>query len=329
MRLTCPNCGAQYEVPGDVIPEAGRDVQCSNCGDTWFQTHPDHPEPQEAPPPARDDWEEATPAPEPAAKPADADASEQAPQSAEDAAETAPEADTPSTPDPAARPVRREIDPAVAGVLREEAEREKRARAAALGSGLGGGLEVQTDLGLHDAQTDDRRSAEARARMARLRGDDGASSDPQGRVPKDIHERQTDPQRVDPQHVDPQGIDPTSRRSLFPDIEEINSSLAPGGGANRSDPGNDAYPEAPPGTSGGFRRGFLSALLIAIAALLVYVFAPQLSDALPALRNVLSDYVVWVDGLRLWLDGQIAALMLWLDGMASTAPTPGGDAAPD
>ncbi|MCK5500021.1 MAG: zinc-ribbon domain-containing protein, partial [Tritonibacter mobilis] len=37
MRLICPNCGAQYEVPEDVIPENGRDVQCSNCGDTWFQ----------------------------------------------------------------------------------------------------------------------------------------------------------------------------------------------------------------------------------------------------------------------------------------------------
>ena len=44
MRLICPNCGAQYEVPEEVIPENGRDVQCSNCGDTWFQTHPDHPQ---------------------------------------------------------------------------------------------------------------------------------------------------------------------------------------------------------------------------------------------------------------------------------------------
>lgn len=40
MRLICPNCGAQYEVPDDVIPASGRDVQCSNCGDTWFQKHP-------------------------------------------------------------------------------------------------------------------------------------------------------------------------------------------------------------------------------------------------------------------------------------------------
>jgi len=37
MRLTCPNCDAQYEVPDDVIPQDGRDVQCSNCGNTWFQ----------------------------------------------------------------------------------------------------------------------------------------------------------------------------------------------------------------------------------------------------------------------------------------------------
>ncbi|MEL7204552.1 MAG: zinc-ribbon domain-containing protein, partial [Pseudomonadota bacterium] len=36
MKLTCPNCAAQYEVPDEVIPETGRDVQCSACGDTWF-----------------------------------------------------------------------------------------------------------------------------------------------------------------------------------------------------------------------------------------------------------------------------------------------------
>jgi len=38
MRLTCPNCEAQYEVDEAVIPEGGRDVQCSNCGHTWYQT---------------------------------------------------------------------------------------------------------------------------------------------------------------------------------------------------------------------------------------------------------------------------------------------------
>lgn len=37
MRLTCPNCKAQYEVTDTVIPQGGRDVQCSACGATWFQ----------------------------------------------------------------------------------------------------------------------------------------------------------------------------------------------------------------------------------------------------------------------------------------------------
>jgi len=38
MRLVCPNCAAQYDVDDRVIPEGGRDVQCSNCGHSWFQT---------------------------------------------------------------------------------------------------------------------------------------------------------------------------------------------------------------------------------------------------------------------------------------------------
>lgn len=38
MRLICPNCDAQYDVSDDAIPSGGRDVQCSNCKHTWFQT---------------------------------------------------------------------------------------------------------------------------------------------------------------------------------------------------------------------------------------------------------------------------------------------------
>ena len=36
--IKCPNCNAQYEVPNDIIPATGRDVQCSNCSKTWFVT---------------------------------------------------------------------------------------------------------------------------------------------------------------------------------------------------------------------------------------------------------------------------------------------------
>lgn len=38
MRLICPKCEAQYDVADEAIPPGGRDVQCSNCQQTWFQT---------------------------------------------------------------------------------------------------------------------------------------------------------------------------------------------------------------------------------------------------------------------------------------------------
>ena len=38
MLIKCPNCNAQYEVPNNIIPATGRDVQCSNCSKTWFVT---------------------------------------------------------------------------------------------------------------------------------------------------------------------------------------------------------------------------------------------------------------------------------------------------
>ncbi|WP_110570884.1 zinc-ribbon domain-containing protein [Yoonia vestfoldensis] len=63
MRLICPNCGAQYDVADDAIPAGGRDVQCSSCNHTWFQTEkkfapaPDlsvpEPAPRQEPQPAR------------------------------------------------------------------------------------------------------------------------------------------------------------------------------------------------------------------------------------------------------------------------------------
>ncbi len=305
MRLTCPSCGAQYEVPDAVIPETGRDVQCSNCGDTWFQTHRDHPAPKARGSADADDRGKAQPetdapgGPPSEARQTDAPQSEkpqtegptpQEPQTQEPQPEGPPAPETPA-PQPAAppaapeQPERRQIDPAVISVLREEAEREKRARAADPG-----GLETQPDLGLGEGRAQDRRARDARARADRLRGE---VAEPQ-----------------------PNGTDAAARRSLFPDIEEINSSLAPAG-AQGADAGED--PRAEASRRGGFRSGFLVAVLVAVLALLAYMFAPQLADAVPPLGDALADYVAWVDDLRHWLDGQIAALMLWLDGMASTA----------
>jgi len=312
MRLICPNCEATYEVPDDVIPEAGRDVQCSNCGDTWFQHHPDHEPPAEDTP-AEETWVDATEETEEASDVTDdagddtgdtADTAEETPESPwdeggsddvgidrDEAVEDQPQDEIDH--DPAGEEMaRRELDEGVKSILQEEAEREREARAA---ERAGESLETQPDLGL--AQADDettRRSREAQTRMARLRGA--------------------------PEPADAEAIDPTSRRDLLPDIEEINSSLRSEENADGAAMVGDAYPEA--GTtprSGGFRRGFLLIVLLAVIAALVYAFAPMISERFPATADVLQSYVETVDGLRLWLDGQVRALMLYLDSMSSNA----------
>ena len=152
MRLTCPNCDAQYEVPDDVVPPEGRDVQCSACGKTWFQPAAGAPEHEDFDP-AR---QSARPGPE--------DASAAAPEPA------------PSTPPQPAAP-QRQLDPEVASVLREEAERESRVREAERGA-----VESQPDLGLDDMRrTEDeqaQRARQSRERMARLRGKDPKAPEP-------------------------------------------------------------------------------------------------------------------------------------------------------
>ena len=40
MRLTCPRCAAQYEIPDSVIPVMGREVECSACAHVWHQPGP-------------------------------------------------------------------------------------------------------------------------------------------------------------------------------------------------------------------------------------------------------------------------------------------------
>ncbi len=117
MRLTCPNCSAQYEVPDDVIPAGGRDVQCSNCEHTWFQ-------PKEAIGKETKPEKKA----ESATEPSDAGAKSQA-------AKDEP-ADTGN------------VDPVVADILKEEAARETELRAQE-----GSNLESQPDLALDPPQT--------------------------------------------------------------------------------------------------------------------------------------------------------------------------------
>lgn len=135
MRITCPNCLAQYEIDGGLLPPEGREVQCSACDTIWFQSAPSRKgmkpvnmplfEPAQTP--------DLPPVPEVAetsfiAAPAVV---------AEESTDAAP-----PTPE-AARPRARGLDPAISEVLRQEAEFEAAQRKRDADP-----VEMQPDLGL-------------------------------------------------------------------------------------------------------------------------------------------------------------------------------------
>lgn len=326
MRLTCPNCGAQYEVPDDVIPEEGRDVQCSNCGDTWFQQaagfapgfEAASEEPTDAPSEKAPQPQTATASANPSGNPddgltdpadfdhADPDAHEAevefvsssdqgaaeffektmpAPTQAAEAAQESDNHETeeqplvePAPPAPSAPQSPRGLDPALSDILREEAEREASLRAA--DNSQSQSLETQPNLGLDDLPENEetRRSRQAKDRMARIRGED--------------------PRRL---ATEASGL----KRGVLPDIEEINSTLR---AADSPTPPPVSDPMAPPPRKSGFTRGFALAILAVLALVMVYSNASQIAEILPQTDPYLSNYVTWVDHMRLWLDSQVSAL---------------------
>lgn len=382
MRLICPNCGAQYEVPQSVIPETGRDVQCSSCGHTWFQKHPlqdngasvesaddDMWEDHEIDDPraddhadddyADDDDDDLTPDHDPRmdqdAAPADAMRDTGEDQTAEDewqgfptdpGLDDAPTADTRLVPDPEdplpqfpivdeddyeedpARDLpspRRTLDTSVADLLREEAEREARARAAERGPSLESQPELGLDAGITPPRESDaeRRAAESRERMARLRGED-----PQTMARAEPSVAPPPPPKTSPVEQDDDRIAAAaaaavadSRRALLPDIEEINSSLSstsdrrPMRADDHDKPGRPIDPrsvETQPEKPRGFARGFSLVLLLVALLLALYIFAPALAEAVPAASPALASYVEVVNGLRAMMDAQFQKLSVWL-----------------
>ena len=272
MRLTCPNCGAQYEVPDDVIPTDGRDVQCSNCGTTWFQPHKD-----------------AMPA-----DTAEPDPTELR-SALEDLGETVPEPETePEMPDQmptASEPPRRELDPEVQDILQEEAAHETRLRSEESTS-----LETQPDLGLDDTADDaERRAREARTRMERLKG------------PEDADEAEPEP-NIEEAVAAAAAAAQSSRRDRLPDIDEINSSLRQTNSPAGAQDDVEEIEEPAPQRS-GFARGFAIPLIIVSLLVLLYIMAPMIADAVPALGPAVNSYVLTVDNLRSWLNAQIDAFM--------------------
>lgn len=278
MRLTCPNCSARYEVADSLIPSEGRDVQCSNCATTWFQ-------------PGRGAQSPATPSRQAAGQ-----VRKPSPAPAPKAAAAAPAPQRPAAPDPApsreaqtgeaetetetgagaaeatgvAQPRRRSIDPELRSILEAEAAREARLRRAEADP-----VETQAEMPL----------------------DGGAEDAPRA-------ELDAAPDAFDMPPAAPGAGAPASARDLFPDIEEINSTLRDTGDRSRheADASDVETLDTLPRRRRGTRIGFLLVMAIAAGAVAAYVNADRVAATLPELAPAMAAYVTAADGLRFWLD---------------------------
>jgi len=290
MRLICPNCSAQYEVPADVIPAEGRDVQCSNCQETWFHTHPDTETPTDVAQTLKEHFAQTEPTAAP--EPAQSDTISE-PDPIDDEFERAldQELDTIAEDDPDIAPApaithersKREIDPSVADILREEAQREREQRAAET-------FEHQDEFAL-DANE--------------------PTSDPQPEKSGYIDPNLDD---LDEMYKNTASDAPASRRDLLPDIEEINSTLRRDKkSANREEPETQAQKNA----SG--RRGFRAAIILLLLAVAVYAYADLITSNVPQLAPYLDAYVAQIDQWRAALTDQTSGFVTWLQAQADQA----------
>ena len=288
MRLICPNCSAQYEVPADVIPAEGRDVQCSNCQETWFQTHPDTEPPTDVAQTLKENFAQTEPTAAP--EPAQSDTISE-PDPIDDGFQRAldQELDTIAEDDHDIAPAithersKREIDPSVADILREEAQREREQRAAET-------FEHQDEFALNA---------------------DEPTSDPQPEKSGYIDPKLDD---LNEMYKDTASDAPASRRDLLPDIEEINSTLRRDKkSANREEPKTQAQKNA----SG--RRGFRAAIILLLLAVAVYAYADLITSNVPQLAPYLDAYVAQIDQWRAALTHQTSGFLTWLQAQADQA----------
>lgn len=305
MRLVCPRCKAEYEVGDSAIPPTGRDVQCSACGHIWLQapvggwpeeTGPDQGEP-EAAEDAGEEAGEADDSPLPQAEPeTSADepppeasldvTTEPAPPGQDVAVEPTDSAEDAEAQQDREQPPRRNpaASPEVIAILREEAEREARARRR----GNMAGLEVQSDLGLADAPPPLRPAPP---------GEDASTPPPRGldRLPA-----------ID--EIDTASLRPAPRRSLSgatgPSKAAVSAAAMPGGGARRR---------------GRYRAGFLLSVAIATVAALVYARSGDIAAALPEAGPAIQAYAAGIDDLRLRLDDIMRAAAAALSALADRA----------
>jgi len=331
MRLICPNCEAQYEVPDDAIPPGGRDVQCSNCQQSWFQTQKPvtparnalmlepsdpHPAPEEdaadKQPVASelyDDLEEdiiaenaITEAMPDVTEAAEANAEEILSSTPEQAAqeETAPQQET-SLPPQEATPPQQEIAPPAQAAASSDAQNEPLKRKP-LDDAVANILREEAALGGAPAATGPIASPPA-------------TETPKAAAP--VTEDKTR-QRIALMTKEEGGNASGSQQSdiaaqtdahmrTIPTINEINATLR--ARAQASDMSGLTEAEKYDAVQrSGFRRGFFMILIIFAILILPYIFADQIIENLPQTRDIMTSYVVMVDQIRISLGDLVNSL---------------------
>jgi len=322
MRLICPNCGAQYEVDAGVIPETGRDVQCSNCGNTWFERH------------ARQEAE--TEQQRPAAAP-QSSGHAPAPHGGDDGNVGAQGDDASEVPDqtPDQAPSQPETEAAPAASADSPPDRQPDTAEAPEGAEDAGGDQPDQTGDPDQAGKPDQTSKPDQPAPRQQKGlDDGVADILRQEAERESRERASESVGLETQPDlgladGPKGPTPSApatdatvgadapehaeanRRNLLPDIEEINSTLAAQGG--RGD--DDAAREQEIRRRSGFRRGFTYAILVFAIMALVYVFAARIAQAIPQTGPALAAYVDWINGLRSSVDAMMLRAVDKLTGL--------------
>lgn len=324
MRLICPNCEAQYEVPDDAIPPGGRDVQCSNCQQSWFQTQkPVTParnalmlepsDPHAAPeedaadkqPVASglyDDLEEDVIA-DNAVTEAMPDVTEAAEVNAEEIPSSAPEqaALEETAPQQEAPPPQQATTPPAQAAASSDSHNEPLKRKP-LDDAVANILREEAALGGAPAATGPIASPPAtetpkaaapvtedktRQRIALMTKEEGGNAS--GSQQSDIA-AQTD-----------------AHMRTIPTINEINATLR--ARAQASDMSGLTEAEKYEAVQrSGFRRGFFMILIIFAILILPYIFADQIIENLPQTKDIMTSYVVMVDQIRISLGDLVNSL---------------------
>jgi predicted Zn finger-like uncharacterized protein len=339
MRLVCPNCDAEYEVDDHAIPRAGRDVQCSNCGHAWFQTHPEVEaereaeaalyeapvalapaaaevyEPESAPPFAAEP--DPVPAPDPGYEPDptfESDPEDELEADGGDLPPPAPSwADLSSEGQPAAPLTPEQAVAATlqaAAAVREPPSAPPATPAPAPSRALDASVlavlreEAEREV---SARRSEQPGIETQVEM----GLDDEAPVSGGLAASAMRRIARLKGGAEPEAVPVA----KTRREMLPAIDEINSTLR----ATSDRHSDEDYPvvdtmDEPRRGRSGFGRGFMTLVILAVIIVALYIAAPVIASKYPSLAGAATTYVEVIDALRSWLDVKIKSLIETLRG---------------